>query len=318
MKKALICAAAIALSLLCGCAPWQPWVRESQSTTAFVSTSAAVTTEAAAETHTPPTETCPPATACADSGLEELEQALQTRLSALPGRWSVYVKRLDTGESLCLSDEAMVSASLIKLFVAGAVFQAVDDGTLPAGVYDASVRAMICASDNASCNTLIDVLGDGDSAAGMEAVNRFAASMGCQDTRLNRKMLASRQVENYTSAADCGRLLEAVYNGQFVSPQASEAMLEALKAQTVRCKIPALLPKGTVTASKAGDLDDVDSDVALVYTPGCDYVLCILSNGVSYGQTTHGQIAALSRTVYDYFNPSVQTPESRPPAKPEA
>ena len=306
MKKPYFCAVAVFLSFLCGCGFGQFRAGDSPS---GASTAAPTSVQLEPSAETAQTQTSATADNSVPDGLEALQEALQAQLSGFSGQWSVYVKRLDTGQSLCLSDSPMVAASLIKLFVAGAAFQAIADGTLPAGVYDAPIRAMISASDNASCNALIDALGGGDAAAGMEAVNGFAEELGCRNTRLNRKMLASRQVENYTSAADCGQLLEAVYSGRFVSPQASEAMLEYLREQTVRCKIPALLPEDAVTGSKAGDLDDVDSDVAIVCTPACDYVLCILSNGVSYGQTTHTQIAELSRMVYDFFNAPSETPE---------
>ncbi|MDY2720662.1 MAG: serine hydrolase, partial [Candidatus Faecousia sp.] len=174
MKKPYFCAVAVLLSFLCGCGFGQFRAGDSSS---GASTAVPVQLEPSAETAQ--TQTSATADNSVPDGLEALQEALQAQLSGFTGQWSVYVKRLDTGQSLCLSDSPMVAASLIKLFVAGAAFQAIADGTLPAGVYDAPIRAMISASDNASCNALIDALGGGDAAAGMEAVNGFAEELGC-------------------------------------------------------------------------------------------------------------------------------------------
>ena len=110
---------------------------------------------------------------------------------------------------------------------------------------------MINVSDNSACNNLI-------SAVGMSNVNEFAAKNGYKATQLNRKMLVSNGKENYTSAADCGKMLEKVLKGTYVSKHASERILEkGLKAQQRRSKIPAGVPSGVETANKTGELNNV-------------------------------------------------------------
>lgn len=228
------------------------------------------------------------------AGLSQLQQTLQNNLQSYGGTWSVYVKRLDTGESFAINDSPMVAASLIKLYVYGAIGAAVESGQVAGGTYDATLSSMITVSDNAACNLLIDVLG-------MGAMNQFILDQGYTMTTLNRKMLSGEPVENYTSVSDCGRLLEQVYNGAFVCSDTSGALLNDLQNQTRRWKIPAGLPSGTLCANKTGELSDVENDVAIVYGPSCTYILCVMSDGISPG-TAQANIQSISSTVYHFFN----------------
>lgn len=250
-----------------------------------------------AENPEPPAETIAPqpSPAPADTGtsssIGDLETTVKNQISSYRGTWSLYFKRLDTGESFCINDSSMVAASLIKLYVYGAASSAVENGTL--SNYDSTLRSMISDSDNTACNTLID-------AVGMSAVNSFISQWGYAQSQLNRKMLASGN-ENYTSTSDCGALLEQVYNGSYVSADTSEALLDAMLNQSRRWKIPAGLPGGTTSANKTGELSDVENDAAIVYSPSCTYILCIMSDGVNPG-TAQSNIVELSRTIYNYLN----------------
>lgn len=228
------------------------------------------------------------------SVMTQLQQSLQAKLNSYGGVWSVYVKRLDTGEAFAINDGPMVAASLIKLYVYGAIGQAEASGQIAAGAYNSTLQAMITVSDNGSCNLLIDVLGK-------EAINQFIQNQGYGSTILNRKMLSGEPVENYTSVSECGRLLEQVYYGTFVSPEISARLLADLQNQTRRWKIPAGLPGGVASANKTGELADVENDVAIVYGPVCTYILCIMSDGIAPGNA-QANIVDISGTVYASLN----------------
>ncbi len=237
-----------------------------------------------------------------ESGIDlaGLQTALEEELATCTGQWALYWECLETGETISLGDGPMVAASLIKLFVAGAWYEAEEQGRVEPS--PELVRAMISESSNEACNELIDRLGGGDAAAGMAAVNEFAAALGCGDTALNRKMLAPSPPENYTSAADCAAVLARIWAGDYVSPAASSALLEYLEAQTRTWKIPAGLPGGTRSANKTGELAGVENDAAIVWAPGCTYVLCVLSDGILSPAAGQGNIAGLSRIVYDFVD----------------
>ena len=239
-----------------------------------------------------------------------LERELRRALSGLSGTWSVYAKNLDTGETVCIRDEPMVAASLIKLFVAGAYYET--DPQAEDSRRCGQVDLMIRVSSNDACNSLIDSLG-------MSTVNRFIRSQGWSKSSLNRKMLQQSQLENYTSARECGQVLEAIYRGDYVSAAASARLLQNLKDQERTWKIPAGVPRGTVTANKTGELSDTENDVCIVWSPGGVYILCILANDLPNVYTAREEFVKLSALVYDYFtNPAASmTPEPADPGRTE-
>ena len=198
----------------------------------------------------------------------------------------------------------MVSASLIKLAIMGAVYEGMEQGRLDPGQCEAWLGPMITISDNGSANALVHLLGDGDETAGMAAVNAWCESQGLTNTRQNRLMLADNGLQNYTGAADCARLLAAIYRGDCVSPEASQKMLALLLQQQVNDRLPLGLPAGTPIAHKTGDLIGLCwADVGIVYSPGGDYVLCVISDGQASESEAKSAAAELSRQIYEMMNP---------------
>ena len=262
-----------------------------------------------AATPTPVTETAPP-----EPTLSPLPtpnpagEALTAFASQQPGRWSLAWQPLPAGEPILVAtdEEPMVSASLIKLYIMGAVYERLESGALEHGEAYPLLFAMITCSDNASANTLICLLGDGDETAGMAAVNDWCAREGYTQTRLNRLMLRDNGLQNYTTAGDCAALLASIYRGDCVSADASREMLSLLLAQTVNDRLPLGLPEGTPIAHKTGDLGGLCwADVGIVYSPGGDYILCVISDGTPSEREAKDAMGALSAQVYGIVNPEV-------------
>ena len=228
-------------------------------------------------------------------GMVKLKKRLNEEISKLGGKWSLYLKRMDTNQTIGINeDEKMVAASLIKLFIAGEFYTLVEEGELDADNFRSSPDLMISVSDNGAANSLI-------SACTMDKINEFARENGYEETELNRRMLEWNGTENYTSARDCGKMLEKVLKGEYVSEDASERILEDLRNQQRTSKIPAGVPKEVKTGNKTGELDNVDNDAAIIWAPDCTYILCIMSSD------TGGRIAEirkLSSIVYDAIGAS--------------
>ena len=221
--------------------------------------------------------------------MQALQEALEAEIGRLGGKWSLYLKRMDTEQVIGVhADEKMVAASLIKLFVAGEFFRQTDENMLDIEKYGRLPDAMINVSDNGAANTLIN-------AVGMDNVNKFAQEHGFTETEINRRMLENNGTENYTSAKDCGVMLEQVLAGQYVNPKASERILQALKDQQRTGKIPAGIPSEVPTGNKTGELSYVDNDAAIVWAPSCTYMLCIMSSDAG-GRIS--EIVRLSSMVY--------------------
>ena len=259
--------------------------------------------------HTPAAETALP-TVTAETPApqpqpdEAVQQAFEDFLSANGGTWDLYYESLGTGayaeaQSGHAADVRSVAASVIKLFVMGAVYDAVQRGDLSHDAVYADLRGMITVSDNDACYRLVRLLGSGDAESGIAAVNRYIQSLGCASTRMNRLMLQPGE-ENYVTARDCAAILRLIYEGSCVSKSASEEMLALLKAQTVNDRLPAQLPQGVTVAHKTGNLVNLScGDVGVVFTPSGDYILCAISNYSQNDAATTAAIAQLSRTVYD-------------------
>jgi len=254
--------------------------------------------------------------------------ALTTQINAVtekePGIFAVAVIDPLSGQTFCNDKRPMRSASLIKLFIMAEAFAGISDGslhpeetitfrefdrvggagilqTLPAETSHTVlglIELMITESDNIATNLLIDRLG-------MQAINERILNLGCTATVLRRKMMdfeaASSGAENLTSALDIACTLAGIHLGQCVEPTADAAMCQLLGRQTDRCKIPDLLPHGTLCQHKTGELPGAEHDAGIIYAPSGPYILAIMSDGQSNPAKAIYLVAKISKIVYDWF-----------------
>lgn len=276
---------------------------EAAETSAVSATPDEVDAARSEETPAPSLETTPDTDAA-------LEAEIRARIPDTGECWDILVESLDGARRAVVTqnlpeDHRMVSASLIKLFVMGAVYQAHEEGQLDAVAQQADLRSMITVSDNSAANRLIALLGGGDADAGMARVNSFAQELGCFDTQLNRLMLVDNGLQNYTSARDCAIFLRAVVSGTCVSAERSKQMLELLRGQTVNNRLPLYLPTEASVAHKTGDLTHLScGDVGIVFAPGGNYLLCAISNYSLDDARTAETIAGISQLVYQTMTAS--------------
>ncbi|MDY3249636.1 MAG: serine hydrolase [Candidatus Choladocola sp.] len=231
--------------------------------------------------------------------------------------WAVSLKDLDTeAEGDINGDIQMKSASVIKVFIMAAIYDRVcypssEDRRITINEsYDGELKQlitdMITVSDNTAANTLLERLGGGDAASGMQVVNQFCAENGYMNTAVGRKFLEENPSgDNYTSANDCRDLLERIYRGTCVCPEASAKMYEYLKQQTRTNKIPAGL-SGTdaVSANKTGELageygDYVENDIAIVESGDSAFILCVLSQDLQDNGSAISRISEIAGKVYN-------------------
>lgn len=247
---------------------------------------------------------------------DSLEKNYIDTLKQAGEKWAVAAMDLNTKDySTILADQSMQSASVIKAFIMGAVYESLvytgKDDT-PSADYEGTLlpllTQMITVSDNDAANELVRRLGNNDFSAGASVVNSFCQEHGYTSTHLGREFLAQNPTDdNYTSASDCCRLLSDIYSGSLISQAASDNMQNLLKQQTKKNKIPAGLPSGTESANKTGELADakglgtVENDIAIVYAADHPYVLCVLSNNVSSNEYAQKTITAISKTVYEFM-----------------
>jgi beta-lactamase class A len=220
----------------------------------------------------------------------------------------LYARNLETGRDFAISPDTRVrTASTIKLPILCTLESLVargkvrwdervvlrpEDKVTGSGVLgsladgtDLTVRnlatLMIIVSDNTATNLVLDRITS-------DAVNEYLDAIGLTATRSNRKVRgdgeqlkassgwsrAGLMEENkkyglgVSTPRDMVTLLEMLYKGRVVSPEASKDVLDILKMQQVRGGIARHAPDDWVVASKSGALDALRSDVGIVYSKG--------------------------------------------------
>lgn len=221
-----------------------------------------------------------------------LRTELDKAESKAGGTWAAAYIDLDSGDMSVVNSSQMRAASLIKLYIMGAIYEKYDTYTEVNSDIDELLFSMITVSDNYAANELVSVLGSGDTDAGEKIVTSYAQSHGWSSTSMGR-LLSEDAIygDNYTSVADCADFMQSVYNGAL--PHSAD-MLDLLSKQTITYKIPAGV--SVPTANKTGELLDVQNDAAIVYADS-PYVLCVMSEYVPAGLATSA-IVELSSAVY--------------------
>jgi beta-lactamase class A len=269
-----------------------------------------------------------------DRRLAALERDLSARLAAIPGTAALWFKDLDTGDVLALGgDRVFHAASVMKVFVLLEVHKRAYEGTLslddeveladafpgavdgkPFGVDDCAAlrekaggratlrrlcEEMIAVSSNCATNNLLQRLG------GPDAVTQTAHATGATRTRIPRYIedaAAFRAGLNQeTTAADVGGVLERIALRQLVSAESSLAMRQTLTL----CEGGFLgrdLPAEEVEiAHKDGLIEGLRHDAGIIAAPRGTYVLVILMQDLRDERAGEDAGAALSKAVYDYI-----------------
>lgn len=236
---------------------------------------------------------------------------------AMGEQWAVSVLDLSDGAAYGVNEDvSMQSASVIKVFIMATVYDRICYPEDPASAiyapeqYEGELKDllvnMITVSDNEAANRLVELLGNGDFQAGQEIVNDYCQQNGYTGTSLGRRFLEENpQGDNYTTAADCRKILQDIYNGTCVGEEASEKMLDILEGQTIKTKISQGIPASVLSANKTGEMPEgyglgcIENDIAIVYGENGDYILCVLSNNLGgRNEEAKVRIAEISGYIY--------------------
>ena len=249
---------------------------------------------------------------------------LMQKIRAASGHVAFYYRPLDGGCAQMYNEMMpVIAASVIKIPIMVEAFRQFEAGELnPRQTYRIKaedkmpscgalnrmhdglevtmrdlVELMIVLSDNTATNILIDILG-------IARVNATLEAEGLKVTRLRRKLFDKAGMEaglsNHVCAREIGLLLERMYAGTLVSPEASTQMLEILRNQKLNGKMPFFLkPRGIACAHKTGEDDGITHDVGVVYAKN-PFVLCMLSEETDVPgferliQDVAGELAAMN------------------------
>lgn len=233
----------------------------------------------------------------------ELAAQLEPILSQAPGKVALACHHFTTGERWAVGDAVMPAASLIKVPLAIAAYQAVEHQALPltgrtpvpaladddeaefdnlglapsgtAFTWQKVIDRMLTESDNAATNVLIDRLGLG-------AIEGLTRSLGLERTALRRKMLDAQARaagrENTTTATEMVALLEALHRGRLLSPEHTAELLGVLAQVRDDEKLAMGLPDGLSFAHKTGELPGWRHDAGIVLGTH-SWAVCMMAEG---------------------------------------
>ncbi len=237
--------------------------------------------------------------------MHELEGLIASTLHGVPGNWSVYFEIPNTEHKIEINNRPMHAASTIKLFNMITVYDELNKGNLELDdALKARMEAMITVSSNPDSNLVVSAIGGGDFFAGAKKVTNLAHALGAVDTQEEHMLFDEPVVtpgKNRVSVRDCGLVLNKLYNKMCITPEYDAQMLDLLKQQTRRFKLPLYLPKETVIAHKTGENSRAEIDVGIIYSPNCDYILCVGVTDFGDAAVRH-TIGKVSQVIYNYLN----------------
>ena len=175
------------------------------------------------------------------------------------------------------------------------------------------ITMMIIVSDNTATEVLYRMVG------GPEAVNKRLDTLGLTTTRAmtipskwfaaNRAAASSEQFYRegknpfgYSTAREMGRLLEMMERGTLVDKPSSDLMLQIMRGQVYRTRIPRYAT-GYRIPHKTGDfLPYVGDDVGVLEANGRTIVISIFT-GDHYGsgEALENAIGLVAKDVADFF-----------------
>jgi beta-lactamase class A len=251
-------------------------------------------------------------------------------VSSYNGEVGLYIKDLKSGRTFYHNAEKrFVCASLIKLPIMVAAFQAIKDGKISLSTrvkysrkyrrdgsgnmkwaragfqYTVSylIYSMITRSDNTATAMMIDLLG-------YDYLNEQFAGVGLKETQIKPSGMSlssylKPDLDNYTTPKEMGDLLEKIYRHQVGGDGLSDLMLEILKGASIhRSRLARDLPNDFKLARKTGLLRKNCHDVGIVFTPEGDYIICVLTGRNKDYQVAKGLISSVGRTAYEFMHNS--------------
>ena len=272
--------------------------------------------------------------------LQRLQASIDRTTKSINATWGIYIRSLETGDEIAINaDRRMETMSTIKIPLMMEVFEQIKAGRFrltdtytfvaadsqpgtgtiqrldPGAVMTVKdlITMMIIVSDNTATEVLYRMVG------GPDAVNKRLDSMGLTTTRAmtipsrwfaaNRAAASSEQFYRegknpfgYSTPREMGRLLEMIERGTLVDKPSSDLMLQIMRGQLYRTRIPRY-GTGYRIPHKTGDfLPYVGDDVGVLEAAGRTIVISVFT-GDHYGsgEALENAIGLVAKDVADYF-----------------
>jgi beta-lactamase class A len=275
--------------------------------------------------------------------LQRLQASIERITKSINATWGIYVKSLDTSEEIAIdADRQMETMSTIKIplmieafeQIKAGKFKLTDTYTLvaddirpgtgiiqrldPGAVLTVKdlITLMIIVSDNTATDVLYRMVG------GPEAVTRRMQAMGLRMTHpVNNGsawFAALRAAPNpeafyregkhpfgLSTPREMGALLEKMERGELVDKSSSDLMLQMMRGQVYRSRIPRYIAIYRVPHKTGDFLPFVGDDVGMLEMTGTPSKTIIVSiftgNHFGSGEALENAIGLVAKEVGDYF-----------------
>jgi len=277
----------------------------------------------------------------AETPLDRLRASIERTTRSVNATWGIYVKSIETGEELAIdADRQMETMSTIKIPLMVEVFEQIKSGRIrltdhytyqqadmrggtgvirslePGAVLTVKdlVTLMIIVSDNTATDVLYRMVG------GPEVVTRRMDAMGLTKTHPMtnaenwfKALAAAPSAEAFyrdgshpfglSTPREMGRLLEMMERGTLVDKPSSDLMLQIMRGQLYRTRIPRYI-SGYRIPHKTGDfLPFAGDDVGVLEAPGRTIVVSIFTgHHFGSGEMLENAIGLVAKDVADYFS----------------
>ena len=272
--------------------------------------------------------------------LDRLRASLERITRSINAKWGVYVKCLETGEQIELNAaEQMDTMSVIKIPLMVEVFRQIEAGKFAltdrvklreedkrpgTGVmrsFDEGaefsikdvITLMIIVSDNTATDMLFAKVG------GVEPVNKLMAEYGLVATRATapssewfRALREAKSAADFhreakhpyglSSAREIGLLLERIKTGKAVSKAASEQMLNIMRGQLYRTRLPKYVYTFNIPHKTGDFLPYIGNDCGIFESKERNVIVSVFTaNHFGSGAMLEDAIGRVGEQVADYF-----------------
>jgi beta-lactamase class A len=248
-----------------------------------------------------------------------LAAIVQKRLKDTSGDYSITIKNLKTGEFYNYNEKKIYNtASLYKIWVMAVVYQQIQKGALKesdilsekASILntifdipeeqaeqsegtitfrvDQALEQMITLSDNSSALLLTEKITK-PAVKNFLKTYQFTQSIGGEKGKIPT-----------STTADISLFFEKLYSGHLANSLYTNKMIAILKKQHLNTVIPKYLPTQTAVAHKTGEMEKVDHDGGIVYTPFGNYIIVMMSSTPLH-TVSEEKMALISKDVFHYF-----------------
>jgi beta-lactamase class A len=273
--------------------------------------------------------------------LDVLQGNIERISRSINAKWGIYIKCLETGEEIALNaDEQMDTMSVIKIPLMVEAFRQIEAGKFQlsdrevlreedkrpgTGIIRSLddgaqltikdlLTMMIIVSDNTATDMIFRKVG------GIEPVNELMKSYGLTQTRATAPaktwfdaLRAAPSSADFhregkhpfglSSARDMGKLLEKIKTGQAVDKKSSDLMLQMMRGQVYRTRLPKYVTNFNVPHKTGDFLPYIGNDVGIFESEKRNITVSVFTaNHFGSGPNLEDAIGRIGEQIANYFS----------------